>query len=156
MNLSDWAARISVGLRSMNSISFLFLPPTPTCCKNCEGDLPTEESVRIIPFLRFIVIESIEPALFRFCRIDRTLEALEQWRRSGHIDIAQKTGKEKCYSPICAPEVGLLAGTKFPGDELTKEEFQIFCLGQHSVSDYFWAGDDQGQLSWIAIVHIGR
>jgi len=45
--------------------------------------------------LRFIVIESIEPALFRFCRIDRTLEALEQWRGAGDANIAQKTGKEK-------------------------------------------------------------
>jgi len=50
----------------------------------------------------------------------------------------------------------LLAETKFPGDELTKDEFQIFCLGQHPVSNYFWAGDDQRQLAWIAIVHIGR
>lgn len=98
------------------------------------GGSPSEESVWVIPFLRLVEIEAVQPAFFRFCGIHWLRKAVQERRRTGDSHVCQQARNEEGYAPVGPPDVGLRAG-ELPWRKLAEHNIRVFGPGQDAIAD---------------------
>src|SRR2546429_296273 len=76
--------------------------------------LPTKEAVGIVPFLRLIEVEAVEPTLLRSCDLERTIEALQQRCRAGDSHVAKQPIDQNGAATKGSPQIGLSTARKLP------------------------------------------
>src|SRR5439155_9367883 len=117
--------------------------------------LPTTEAVRIIPLLRLIEVEALEPTLLRFCDLERTIEALQQRYRAGDSHVGEQPIDQNRDATKGSPQIGLLTARKLPRRHLDKDNVRSLRFGKDAVSDDLRSRCYQRKLSGIAIVNVG-
>src|SRR2546429_4281606 len=116
--------------------------------------LPTKEAVGIIPFLRLIEVEAVEPTLLRFRDLERTIEALQQRCRAGDSHVGEQPIDQNRDATKGSLQIGVLTARKLPGRHLDKDNVGRLRFGMDAVSDDLRSRCHQRKLSGIAIVDV--
>lgn len=119
-------------------------------------DSPPEESVGIVPFLRLVEIQSVEPALPRFPPAHGRTESCQNRGGTTHAEVPQQAGNQERSAPMGSPQVGLWDRFKKPGRHLAEDDLPAIRDSQHTIARNLSAARNQGQFARIAIVDIGR
>ena len=85
----------------------------------CVLRSPPEEPVRVIPLFGLVEVQAVQPALLRFCGIDRLSEAVQQRRRAGDSQVGEQPIEQNTAATKGSLEIGLLAGLE-AANELVK------------------------------------
>src|SRR2546421_12947676 len=97
--------------------------------------LPTKKAVGIIPFLRLIEVEAVEPTLLRSCDLERTIEALQQRCRAGDSHVATQPIDQNGAATKGSPQIGLSTARKLPRRHLDEDDVRSRHFGQDAVTD---------------------
>src|SRR6266516_3635084 len=117
--------------------------------------LPAKESVWIVPFLRWIEVEAVQPTLLRFGDIDRTIEALQQKCGAGDSHVGKQSIEQNRDVTKGSPEIGLWTALELPGCHLDKDDVRGLHFGKDAVADDLCSQRHEGHLARVAIVYVG-
>src|SRR5438045_45781 len=92
---------------------------------------PTEEPIRIVPFLRLIEIKSVAPASLLF--LNRRAESAQNRRRGSRAEIREQTRNQNRGVPARSPQIRLFP-FELPRDELAKRNTPIHGLAENPIA----------------------
>src|SRR5262249_28809774 len=87
---------------------------------------PAKEAIRVVPFLRHVQVEPVQPAFLGPGRLDGVAKAAQHRRPPGGPQVRRQPRDQVRRAPEGAFEVHLLGGPELPGDQLAEDHVALF------------------------------
>src|SRR5262249_23917999 len=97
--------------------------------------LPAEEAIRIVPFLRHIEVQALQPAFLALGCLHATAKTGQDRRGAGDPHVRRQACDETRGAPEGPLEVHLFLVLELPGDELAENDVGVVRLCQDPVAD---------------------
>ena len=96
---------------------------------------PSEEAIRVVPFLRRVEVKAVQPALFAPGRLHGGAKTGQDRRGPGRPQVRRQARHQARTAPERPLEVHLLFRVELPRNELAEDDVGVFGLRQDAVAD---------------------